>query len=457
MQNEPHTVRRAKASVAAPRISQVVRWTCYAFCFSLCYENFDPFGISASFTLTKMLGILFALACFWKMPDLFVRPHWTVRLLVGLWLWLAISTFIAELSYPVYRTAFRGALFAQAQCFVLYWLSLNVLRDRRTAANGLLAFVAGAALMGVLMKLGIGRAVMREGMFFERVSFLGANANLIAIWAGIATLVIVGLVTGNILRWGRWRYGLLIFVVLLLVVIIGSGSRGAAISLVLGMACFLLAAGSLDKRIFIGLAALGVCAGFFCLSKGSVLADRMMKTRETGSMAGREELWSAAIRMIEQKPLLGWGVWNSVNERGAGEIPRGDLQGMDPHNAFLAFFVFGGVFAGIPFVLLNLCWLYEAYLARRGPWGVLPLAVTVFIVSTMFKGGGIYVAKIPWIMLAFATAATLPNAQIRTRRLHPKNRRAASQRLRQPELLPEPVSISHGAPHRDSFPSFTDG
>jgi len=394
------------------RMPAVVRWSLYVFFFSLCFENYDPFGISTAFTLSKMAGILFALACFWKVPGLFVRQHWTVRLLLWLWLWLAIVTFVAELEFPVPESAFRSVLIAQAQCFMLYWLSVNVMRDRRTAAYGLLTFIASAALMCVLMKLGIGRQVYREGMFHERISFLGANSNMIAVWSGIAILIIVGIVTGNVLRWDNRRYALLVFIVPLLTAMTESGSRGAAISLVLAMACFLLTAGSLDKRILIGLAAVGICLGFFYLSKGSVLADRLQKTAETGSMAGREALWPAAIRMIGKRPLFGWGMYNATTDELAPVISRGDLEGNDPHNAFLAFFVFGGAFAGGAFLTLNLYWLYQAFSSRHRHWGILPFAMTVFVVSTMFKGGGFYIAKIPWGVLAFATASSTSRRQL---------------------------------------------
>ncbi|MEI6178172.1 MAG: O-antigen ligase family protein [Verrucomicrobiota bacterium] len=420
------------------RMPSAVRWTLYIFLFSLCFENYDPFNMSGSVTLSKMAGILFALACFWKAPGIFVRQHWTVLLLLWVWLWLAIVTFVAELEFPVSETAFRNVLFAQAQCFLLYWLSVNVLRDRRTAAYGLLAFTASAALMCVLMKLGIGRQVYREGMFHERISFLGANSNIIAVWSGISLLVIVGIVVGNVMRWDYRRYGLLLLVAPMLVVMIESGSRGAAVSLVLAMACFLLTAGSLDKRILIGLASVCICLGFYYLSKGSVLADRFQKTAETGSMAGREELWPAAIRMIGKRPLFGWGMYSATSDELAPVIPRGDLEGNDPHNAFLAFFVFGGAFAGVAFVTLNLYWLYRTFTARNRRWGILPFAMTVFIVSTMFKGGGFYIAKIPWVILAFSTASCIPRRQqelIRLRR--PKRRASAS-----PTDAPEATDVS---------------
>lgn len=400
------------------RTPKVVRWTLYAFLFSLCFENFDPFGISASFTLAKMTGMLFAVACVWKIPGIFVNQHWTVRLLLWLWLWLAFVTFLGELEFPVDRTAFLGVLLAQAQCFLLYWLLINVLRDRRTAAFGLLAFTFSAAMMSILMKLGIGRQVYREGMSHERISFLGANANLIAIWSGIAILIIVGIVTLNIFRTDNRRYWLLLLILPMLVVMTESGSRGAAVSLILSVTCFLLTPGSINRRILIGLAGVGICLGFLFISRDSVLAERFRKTAETGSMAGREEFWPAAIRMIGERPLLGWGMYSALTGDETTSIPRGELAGNDPHNAFLAFFVFGGVFAGCTFLIIILYFLYWSFAARKRYWGILPLALSVFIISTLFKAGGFYIAKIPWCILAFVSVSCVPSRQQSSIRRH---------------------------------------
>ena len=387
--------------------------------------------------MSKMVGILFAAVCIFKMPHIFTKQHWTVSALVLLWLVLATSTVIAEFSHPVLRTAFLGSLLSLTQCFLLYWLCSNVLRDRKTAACGLLAFAISAALMSVLMKLGIGRQALRESAEFERISFLGANSNMIAIWAATGIIIIASLVTGNILRWGRWRYGLLVFVAPMLTVITESGSRGAAISLVLAMACFLFAAGSLYKRIYLALAVLGICVGFYFASKNSVLADRLHRTAETGTMAGREEIWPAAVRMIGQKPILGWGMWNPEDYNENPSTHLGELEGGDPHNVFLGFFVFGGVLAGVPLLYMSGWWLYRTFLARRGPWGMLPCAMTIFMLSTMFKAGGFYVTKIPWITLAFATAAVLPQVKPKKRRLRQKSRKAADTQSQPSELLPE--------------------
>ena len=394
-------------NTASLRIPGMVRWGIYLFLFSLCYENFDPLGISASFTMTKLAGSIFAVLCIWRMPGVLTHQHWTVRWLLALWLALAFVTLYAEFSHPVPRSAFKGTLLSLSQCFLLYWLCVNVLRDKRTASYGLLAFAVSAALMSVLMKLGVGRQAIREGAEFERITFLGANANMIAIWAATGIIIITGIVIGNILRWGVWRYVLLAFVLPMLTVMTESGSRGAAISLLLGMACFLFSGGNLEKRLYMVLAALSVGITLFCLSKNSVLADRMSQTVDSGTMAGREFIWPAALKMIEEKPIMGWGMWNPDDFVDTPAIHLGALEGSDPHNVFLAFFVFGGILVGLPFLYMSGWWLYRPFSFRRGPWGLLPLALAVFMLSTMFKAGGFYITKIPWFVLAFASAATM--------------------------------------------------
>jgi O-antigen ligase len=289
--------------------------------------------------------------------------------------------------------------------------------------------------MSVLMLLGIGREAIRETADFNRITFMGANANMIAIWAAAAIIIIVELCSRDILRWGNWRFALPILVLPLMIMIVQSGSRGGVISLGLGVVCFLFAPGLMGRRVMIGLGVLGILFGMFYLSKNSVLDERMQKTIETGSLAGREELWPEALRMVQEKPLLGWGMWNAADITEEAEAAPngflGELQGSDPHNVFLAFFVFGGALAGLPFLFMSGWWFYGTFAARHGPWGMLPFALTVFILSTMFKAGGFYLVKIPWILLAYATVVITTAAQSKPQQLSPRDRRAARKRVQE--------------------------
>lgn len=380
----------------AQPLSKLVRYALCLFAFSICFEYYDPWGMSGWFTLSKMAGILLGVACVWDSRRVLLRVHWSVLALGWTWFVLAFSTLL------VARFEL-GPLVSLAQCFVLYWLCTSIFRDRNTAVNALLAFACGAFLVSILMILGIGIEAQSEGAF-ERITFLGTNANMIGIWETVGIVIVIGVVVQNPLNWGRFRFALLLLLPLLLHTLVNTGSRGAAVSLGMGLLCFLLTKGNLWKRIAGVLLAFTLIAAAFWWAQDSILSARMTKTLDAGSLAGREELWPAAISMIQQKPILGWGMWGD----GTIAADLGELNGKDPHNVFLAFFVFGGVFAGVPLLLLALWWVQSSYRARKSPWGVLPLALGVVILSSMFKGGGFYLAKVAWFILALMTASAPP-------------------------------------------------
>jgi O-antigen ligase len=324
---------------------------------------------------------------------------------VLLWLWLvaAVSTLLAEFETTVLWNAFVGFFLTLAQCFCLYWLGSTVLCNRRTAAWGLLSFAAGAATMASLVALGIGRKAIQEGDF-QRVTFLTANANIIGVLAAVGILVVLGLISADVLGLKRLRFALLVLVPPMLGALIRSGSRGAVVSLGLGLFCFLLMVGSWLRRVLIGACVISLALAVFLLSQGGILGNRMQESISNLSMSGREELWPAAVALALQKPMLGWGV-GFVSGVRARDSVLGATGARDPHNAFLAWFVFGGLLAGVPFAILAGWWLYRAYWCRRGQWGMLPLALAVVIISTLAKGGGFYISKVAWVVLAFVTAA----------------------------------------------------
>lgn len=74
--------------------------------------------------------------------------------------------------------------------------------------------------------------------------------------------------------------------------------------------------------------------------------------------SGRDEIWAVCFKMIEEKPLLGWGLGAEYFKIGAGlaDIPVSDItaESYNPHNAviqnFVCFGVFGGLFAN--FIIL---------------------------------------------------------------------------------------------------------
>ena len=106
---------------------------------------------------------------------------------------------------------------------------------------------------------------------------------------------------------------------------------------------------------------------------------------------------------------------------------------MDTHNLFLWLFTEQGIVGAAPFCIgLALC-SRAAWRARRGPRGLLPLALLVAIL-TVNMSGTYYVAKWFWFILAYCLASEPP-----LRRRRPESRLLSANRLALGSTRPRPL------------------
>ena len=119
-----------------------------------------------------------------------------------------------------------------------------------------------------------------------------------------------------------------------------------------------------------------------------------------GDTAGREEIFSNAVEMIMEKPLLGWGPVKPFSELGSrlGGWVR------DPHNLYFWLLLEVGLLGALPFLGgLYLCWR-RALNGRAGIHGRLPMALMLFVLIINLKGS-YHTGKLFWIILAYAAAS----------------------------------------------------
>jgi O-antigen ligase len=117
-------------------------------------------------------------------------------------------------------------------------------------------------------------------------------------------------------------------------------------------------------------------------------------------MAGREEIYAAAMDMIAVRPLLGWGPVRNLYELG----PRVGWERRDTHNLYLWLLTEAGFIGSAPaFAGLALC-MRHAWQARKSVDGVLPLAILVTLL-TINLAATFHLLKWFWIVLAFSCAS----------------------------------------------------
>jgi len=118
------------------------------------------------------------------------------------------------------------------------------------------------------------------------------------------------------------------------------------------------------------------------------LRNRFKQSMVAGAMAGRERVYPELVRMFVERPIVGYSPMANKYVLG-GRLPEQHYTRRDAHNLMLEVMTSTGIAGLIPFtVVLGLVWR-AAWRARRGPDGILPLAMLVGVLTANLSGNWI--------------------------------------------------------------------
>jgi O-antigen ligase len=391
------TVSPAALAVPACRVHPVVRLALFIYVLSIPFE-FPRRTIPLE--IPTLTGLIYLMTTVLN-PGLAFRRVPAAVFWFGLHLWVlaAISIFM-QIDH---RDLAAKQFVLLVQLLLLMWTMYNLMADPRVVRGVLIAIVLACAVRAGLQVAGVGTSSYQVWTGGERVTAFGQNANLSAMILSAGLVTVLGLHTIR----ERWlpRFGLLALPLAAIMgwAIVQTGSRGGVICAAAGLAVFAFAGRTTRQRIrngFLGLLALGVL--IWGVGRSEVMRERFVAAAETGALAGRERIWPAALEMIQERPLFGWGLVDNQYEMGhriAYKLPFRDM-----HNLFLEIFTNSGAVGAVPFLIGILLCVVAAWRARRGPLGVLPLAMAgAILIGTM---SGTWIAsKILWLALTIGLAA----------------------------------------------------
>jgi len=385
-------------AVPATRVNRITLAAFYLMVFSFNFEMPDrgaweiPAMTAALFLASTPLALR---ACYGRIPSALL---WFAGFL---WVFGASSLLHGWVNFGDVRHYF----IVLVEAILVGWASLNLFSRVAVGIAALWCYVFSALARSVLPMIGVGRTSYTVWTGGERVTAFGQNANFSAILLAAGLVTLLGLAYGRRGTSRAIRLAALPIGVLIGTAIIETGSRGGLLALGGGLVALMFTAGgSLKVRLRNGAVtalALGVLA--YAAFTATVMKNRLEATAETGTLAGREQLWPSLVDMALEKPLAGWGPINNQYEVAARTTDMA-REHRDAHNLLLELLTALGLVGAVPFLIgLGIC-VVAAWRGRTSPYGIVPLAlIALFLVANISTNLVAY--KPFWWVLALAFAS----------------------------------------------------
>jgi O-antigen ligase len=388
----------APRTLATAGVNPIVLAAFYLMVFSFNFEMPDrggwevPAMTAALFLAATPLALR---ACYGRVP--------------GAMLWFAAYLCIFVLASLAHAWIdfgdVRHYLIVLVEAVLVGWAGFNLCSRTAVGTTALWCFVFSALARAVLPMIGIGRTSYTVWTGGERVTAFGQNANFSSILLSAGLVTLLGLTYARPGTSRRMRLAAVPIALFIGTAIIQTGSRGGLISLGAGLlALVFTAGGSLKVRLRNGLVTvltIGVLA--YAAFTATVMKNRLEATAETGTLAGREQLWPSLVDMFLEKPYIGWGPVNNQFEVAARTTDM-VREHRDAHNLLLELLTAEGLAGAVPFLIgLGLC-VHAAWRGRTSPYGIVPFAlVALFLVANISTNLLAY--KPFWWVLAVALAS----------------------------------------------------
>jgi O-antigen ligase len=312
---------------------------------------------------------------------------WTFAALLT---WLTLSALWAENVADVWADVWHW--WAVAVLFLLVSTSLPTVRSVQMVMIGMLVGALAAVLIG-LADGDLTRLVTAAAG--DRLKSGAGDPNVLA--AGLVPASVIALSLMVTLRRPVWSWSLLIAVVVLMVGLVASQSRGGFIAAVVAA---LLSLGLFRRQgIAVGGAMLAVGALVVMFAMFPATWSRVTSYDDGGN--GRTEIWTIAWRITKAHPVLGVGLNNFSVQAPRYVLQPGELKRVHivvaklpvVHNIYLQLLAENGIVGLALFLAIAARCLHSAWLAALGfdargdPVGaVLSRAVLVGGISILIAG-----------------------------------------------------------------------
>lgn len=387
-----------RADSAGPDIAEnvppIIRYLFYLLIFAIPFETASTETVSIIGSIPMIIGMGLTVAALLQPRVCFNPPPLAFWCFVGYYVVFLALGMTEHLDYvrPV-----LSRLSTFAQMLLLMWICFNLFRYPAISKNAFLIFVIACAVLSLLHIVGVGTVSVGQG----RSTTFGDNANTAGVTLSLGLIALVGITYGRIMVESRMALFAWMAFPIMGTAIIMTGSRGALVALVFGIALLIIRDGDWRTKLKITLI-VGLAISFLAFT---ALTDDGMRTRlerafYQGDTAGRDKIHALAWMMVYEKPVLGWGpVYNTV-ELGSrlGRTTR------DPHSLYLTVLTETGLLGSILFFSGLGLLVRASWKARVQIEGALPMAMLSCLLLFNAAGSG-HNRKLFWVILAYVLAS----------------------------------------------------
>lgn len=376
---------------------QFHKYAIYLFIFSLNFETMKIFNINFLATKISISILVFFSICNYKSLIIDKRLFRILIPLTAYFLLLTTRNYIHQT--PDSNAVFDFLLFLNILIFII--LGNYSIKYPQVFLKGLFVFVLSNLIVCLLYFLGIGSEFIKG-----RVSMLGMNENYLGINMALGTLILISIIFDNKLNFSNRRYWLIMFLPLLMILIVKSGSRGAFLSVFIGLMLFILFNKSIKsyKKVILVLTSFFTLILFYVFFlKDSVIIERLTDSIQNGDTANRDLIWEALTYFFDGNMAFGVGKTGYTNL-------VGDVS---PHNVLLETFLYTGLVGLLIFLIFFYLISKKAFYRLKTGNEILPIILLIPI-TILLLTGQIFDKKVIWVILAYISGSVISLKKSRT-------------------------------------------
>ncbi|QQK80447.1 O-antigen ligase family protein [Salicibibacter cibi] len=329
--------------------------------------------------LTVFLYVILFFVCVKKIYKNKVLILNKIDALIALWmLILLLSLFYSSDQYMglirILQLVFLGVPLIYFSRFII-----------RTKSDFLFFVKASVINSTILQSLVIGNFII-EGMQVSRFEFYGLNPLVLGMIASLTIIFVFSLFAINRISYSSFTITMLISTWTLLL----SGSQGPLLSTIAGLLILLpLIKFNLKKITFILIFSAVTAVFFLQINQFTLILERVMEGSDGDSISARLQLYSVAVDIIRENPLVGAGI--------------GIFGSYYPHNLFLEIYAEGGILLLlillIAFILITIKLMHYFIFNRSNFYLGTSLAITIASITALLFSFTYINVKFLWISL----------------------------------------------------------